>query len=179
MTMWEATMAETMAASRRRPGIDGPPAFDRFAHVSMPCRDLAEGKRFYEKVLGGQIRVDTPTFASFVIAGTDIGIGTDGCTFIERSAEYPHMAFFVGPAELAQMRDWLARCGVPTSNLWTRSGVEALMFFRDPSGNVIELYCKAGYPGAATFPKGPPRGHGTAVDIDALYYDTWSVPAGL
>jgi len=26
-------------------------------------------------------------------------------------------------------------------------------------------------------PRGPARGHGTAVDIDALRYETWSLPA--
>ena len=74
------------------------------------------------------------------------------------------------------MKEWLARCGIPTSNYWTRSGVEALMFFRDPSGNVIELYCREGFEGAADLPHGPPRGHGTAVDIDALVYDDWRLP---
>ena len=49
--------------------------------------------------------------------------------------------------------------------------------FLDPSGNVIELYCDKGFAGAECLPHGPPRGHGTAVDIDALYYDTWSLPA--
>ena len=158
-------------------GVSGPPKALTFAHVSMPCRDLAEGKRFYGKVLGGEMHVETPTFASFRLGGVDVGIGTDGVTFMAKSAEYPHFAFFLGPNELAQMRDWLGQCGVPTSNLWTRRGIEALMFFRDPSGNVIELYCEKGYPGADQLPKGPPRGHGTAVDIDALRYDTWNRPS--
>lgn len=171
-------MAEAQAKSRFEIGVDGPPKLASFAHVSVPCRDLEEGKRFYGDVLGGEIRVDTPTFASFRLAGVDVGIGTDGCTWIEPSAEYPHFAFFVGPDELVQMRRWLGRCGIPTSNLWTRQGVEALMFLRDPSGNVIELYCREGYAGAEDLPKGPPRGHGTAVDIDALTYTTWALPAG-
>jgi hypothetical protein len=75
-----------------------------------------------------------------------------------------------------QTKDWLARCGIPTSNFWTRHGVEVLMFFRDPSGNVIELFCTKGYQGADKLPKGPPRGHGTAVDIDKLHYDRWTLP---
>ena len=153
-----------------------PPRLTRFAHVSVPCRDLEEGKRFYGEVLGGEIRVDTPTFASYVLGGVDFGIGTEGCSFVERSAEYPHVAFFVTAEEMLAMRRWLGRCGIPVSNMWTRSGVEALMFFRDPSGNVIELFCKQGVPGSQDFPKGPPRGHGTAVDIDTLYYDTWHLP---
>jgi catechol 2,3-dioxygenase-like lactoylglutathione lyase family enzyme len=155
----------------------GPVKVMTFAHVSVPCRDLEEGKEFYGAVLGGEIHVDQPTFASFRLGGVDVGIGTDGCTFMNMSTEYPHMAFFVGPDDLAQMRAWLGECGIPVSNLWTRRGIEALMFFRDPSGNVIELYCEKGFPGADQFPKGPPRGHGTAVDIDRLRYDTWNRPS--
>ena len=103
-------------------------------------------------------------------------MGNVGCNFLEPGTEYPHFAFYVGPKEMLQMKDWLTRCGIPTSNLWTRSGVEALMFFRDPSGNMIELFCTGGVPGADSFPKGPPAGHGIAVDIEALYYETFSIP---
>jgi hypothetical protein len=74
------------------------------------------------------------------------------------------------------MKDWLTRCGIPSSGYWTRNGVEALMFFRDPSGNMIELFCEHGFAGAADLPKGPPRGHGTTVDVEALRYDSWQLP---
>jgi catechol 2,3-dioxygenase-like lactoylglutathione lyase family enzyme len=169
----------TTVATEERPAaaeVSGPPKALTFAHVSMPCRDLTEGKLFYGKVLGGELHVDQPDFASFRLGGVDVGIGTAGCTFLEPGTEYPHFAFFCGPDELAQMRAWLARCGIPTSNLWTRSGVEALMFFRDPSGNMIELYCEKGFKGADQLPRGPARGHGTAVDIDALRYSSWKLP---
>ena len=154
----------------------GPAKLESFAHVSLPCRDLEEAKRFYGKVLGGELRISTPTFASFMIAGANVGIGNAGCTFMAPQTEYPHIAFYVSPEALAEMRGWLARCGIPTSPLWTRGGVEALTFFRDPSGNVIELYCQRGWPGAEALPKGPPRGHGTTVDIDALRYTSWRLP---
>jgi catechol 2,3-dioxygenase-like lactoylglutathione lyase family enzyme len=152
------------------------PKLRSFAHVSVPCRDLEEGKRFYGGVLGGELHVETPDFASFRLAGVDVGIGTLGCTFLQPGAEYPHMAFFVDADELVGMRAWLAECGIPTSNLWTREGKEALMFFRDPSGNVLELFCTEGYAGAKDLPRGPARGHGTAVDIDKLRYSSFNVP---
>lgn len=169
-------MTVTSDELARAGAVDGPPKFRAFAHVSLPCRDLEEGKRFYGSVLGGEMRVETPTFASFRLSGVDIGIGNDGCTFLEPGAEYPHCAFFCGPDELAQMKAWLARCGIPSSNFWTRSGVEALMFFRDPSGNMIELYCEKGFKGADKLPRGPARGHGTAVDIEKLRYSEWNLP---
>ena len=86
-------------------------------------------------------------------------------------------AFYVEPDTLVRMQDWLGQCGIPTSNLWTRRGVEALMFFRDPSGNVLELYCREGYKDADKLPKGGPQGQDIAVDITKLLYDTWTPPA--
>jgi len=69
-----------MAALLEDPEIradgDGPAPLLGFAQVSLPCRDLAEGTRFYVEVLGGEVRIATPTFASIRLAGVDIGIGT-------------------------------------------------------------------------------------------------------
>ena len=170
-------MTDTMTAAAARSITAGPPKLDSLAHVSLPCRDLAEGKRFYLGVLGGTIRVDHPQFAAITIAGSEIGIGTEGCTFIEPGAEYPHIAFYCGPDALLAMKDWLTRCGIPSSNFWTRRGTEALMFFRDPSGNMIELFCVKGFKGADQLPKGPPAGHGIAIDVNELRYTTWNLPA--
>jgi catechol 2,3-dioxygenase-like lactoylglutathione lyase family enzyme len=157
--------------------IDGPPQFLSFSHVSVPCRDLEEGIRFYTEVLGGKVRVKEPHFASIRIAGADVGIGAEGCSYVERGAEYPHFAFFAGGEQMLQMKEWLTRCGIPSTNFWTRGGVEALMFFRDPSGNLIELYCQNGFKGADKLPRGPARGHGKAVNVDDLYYEKWQLPA--
>lgn len=77
---------------------------------------------------------------------------------------------------MLQMKDWLASCGIPSTICWTRMGVEALMFFRDPSGNLIELYCEKGFKGADKLPRGPARGHGRTVNVDELYYEKWHVP---
>ena len=35
--------------------MQGPPPLMSFSHVSVPCRDLEEGKRFYIDVLGGEL----------------------------------------------------------------------------------------------------------------------------
>jgi catechol 2,3-dioxygenase-like lactoylglutathione lyase family enzyme len=158
------------------PPPSGPPAMDGLDHVSLPCRDLDEGIRFYTEVLGGKKLVHEGAFAMFELWGTHIGIGSDGCTFIAPSNEYPHVGLTCNAEALVQMKDWLTACGIPSSNFWTRRGAETMMFFRDPSGNVIELYCHGGYEGAEDLPRGPAKGHGAAVDIDAIRYDSWSVP---
>ena len=155
----------------------GPVSMGRFDHVSVPCRDLEEATCFFVDVLGGEMRVATPIFNEVRLGGVNVGFGTVGTTFMQPSTEYPHIGFVVTAEELAQMKAWLTQCEIPTSNYWTRFGVEALMFFRDPSGNVFELYCRNGFPGADTFPRGPAAGHKIAVDIDAIRYDTWKRPA--
>jgi catechol 2,3-dioxygenase-like lactoylglutathione lyase family enzyme len=171
-------MSEAMR-TEPSPPVLGPPKFSSFSHVSVPCRDLEEAKRFYIGVMGGELVVDVaPLFASVRVCGVDIGFGAVGGTFMTPSTEYPHFAFFIGPEELLRMKQWLTQCGIPTSNFWTRGGVEALMFVRDPSGNMIEFYCERGFKGAKDLPLGPARGHGTAVDIDKLYYTSFKVPDG-
>ena len=156
--------------------LTGPPRLNHLDHVSMPCRDLDEGIRFYRDILGGEIVVTDPAFALFQIAGTRIGIGSVGCSFMVPQAEYPHIAFNAAADALLEMKSWLSTCGIPTSDYWTRRGVETLMFFRDPSGNVIELFCDGGFEGASDLPRGPSRGHGITIDIDALAYTTWRLP---
>lgn len=154
----------------------GPPKINSFDHVSMPSHDLDESIRFYSNVLGGEMVVKEDRFALFIIAGTRIGIGSTGTTFMTENAEYPHVAFNVGPDDLVDMKAWLSACGIPSSNFWTRKGIETLMFFRDPSGNVIELFCESGYEGASELPRGPARGHGITIDIDVLRYTDWHLP---
>jgi catechol 2,3-dioxygenase-like lactoylglutathione lyase family enzyme len=149
------------------------PKLGNFAHVSVPCRDLEEGIRFYRDILGGEMHVNTGDFASFKFGDVDVGIGTIGTSYIQGDAEYPHIAFYIGNDELVQMKAWLDQNNVPTTNMWTRGGKEALMFTRDPSGNIIEFYCNGPFPGAENFPRGPARGHGTAVDIQKIRYEAW------
>ena len=145
-------------------------------HIAIPCRDLDEGVRFYRDVLGGEQMVEESAFALFALGGTLIGISTEGATRMAPETEYPHFAFLVDAGALVQTKEWLGRRGIPSSNYWTRQGIETLMFFRDPTGNVIELFCPEGYDGAKDLPTGPARGHGAAIDIDSLAYSEWRLP---
>lgn len=152
------------------------PLLKSFSHLSLPCRDMNEAVLFYCIVMGCHLVVESPLFSLVRVCGIDIGIGSVGVSFMQEETEYPHQAFFCGAAELVEWRDRLRSFDVPTSPIWTRNGSEALMFFRDPSGNVWELFCKEGFQCASDLPRGPARGHGTAVDIDALRYVSWKMP---
>ena len=171
-------MAEQTNPVKATPIPTAPPKMKSFDHASLPSHDLDESIRFYGGVLGGDLLVKEDHFALFKIAGTRVGIGSTGTTFMTENSEYPHIAFNIGPDELVEMKEWLTACGIPTSVFWTRKGIETLMFFRDPSGNVIELFCESGYEKAADLPRGPARGHGITLDIDVLRYSDWHLPEG-
>ena len=64
---------------------------------------------------------------------------------------------------------WLRQNGVVTSEPWTRDGVKGLLYFRDPAGNLLELYCKNSKD-AAHFARGVRQGGSYAVDFAALNY---------
>lgn len=83
---------------------DRPPTLDGLDHVSVPCRDLDEGIRFYRDVLGGRVVVQEPAFALFEIAGAHIGIGSAGCTFMDPGNEYPHIGLTCSAEALVRMR---------------------------------------------------------------------------
>jgi len=170
MTMTDQQPDASRSAPLSRPNLK------QFAHLSLPCRNLEEGKRFYVEVLGGKAVTEMPDYVAVELAGIRIGLGTVGCSFIKPRAEYPHMAFYLDAKEMLQTRRWLAACRVPVTRLWTRTGVEGLCFFRDPSANLIELFCKSGLSDADEFPRGDANS-GDATDIESLYYDDWSVPA--
>jgi hypothetical protein len=68
--------------------------FSGFSHMSLPCRDLAESKRFYMDVMGGELVHDVPGFAEVRIADVIIGISQQVEGWTPWNAEFPHYAFF-------------------------------------------------------------------------------------
>ena len=118
------------------------PRFDAFAHASLYCHDLEQAKRFYTKVLGGEVIHDVDGFSEVRLAGIIIGITVRPGTTTAPAAEYPHYAFLVESDDLLPAVSWLRQNGVVTSEPWTRDGVKGLLYFRDPSGNLLELYCR-------------------------------------
>ncbi|HYJ14096.1 MAG TPA: VOC family protein, partial [Candidatus Limnocylindria bacterium] len=58
-------------------------------HVSLPCRDLAESKRFYIEVLGGELYHDTSGFAEVMLADMIVGMSEQAGGWTGWEAEYP------------------------------------------------------------------------------------------
>ncbi|HXP94637.1 MAG TPA: VOC family protein [Candidatus Binatia bacterium] len=151
-------------------GLKKRPHFSRMNHVSLAVRDLQISKRFYTEVLGGRIINDgTPNFAEVLVAGMIIGMSDARGRPQEADAEFPHIAFEVESDQFMPMKAWLEQHGVVTHQPWTRHHVEGLMYFKDPSGNLIEIYCPK-FAGASELKLSPtPAG---VVDLPSLDY-TW------
>lgn len=112
-------------------------------HISLHVRDLAEATRFwtglFEAEPFGKVEPGKPAF-HFRLAGAVLAL-FERPGAIDRKLEYPHYAFTVTPDGLRGLKRRLEGAGVKTHALWTRNRREALMYFRDPSGNLFELYC--------------------------------------
>ena len=161
---WRQNGSAGDPSSAEKPDLSG------FAHASLYCRDLAQAKRFFTRVMGGELIHDVDGFAEVRVAGVIIGITIRPGTTTGRDAEYPHYAFFVEPEDFLPMLTWLRQNGVYTSEPWTRDGVKGLVYFRDPAGNLFEMYCPK-LPQAASFRRGKKQGGSYEIDFAALNYE--------
>jgi catechol 2,3-dioxygenase-like lactoylglutathione lyase family enzyme len=146
------------------------PKLTAFAHASIFCRDLEQAKRFFTQVIGGELIHDVDGFAEVKVAGTIIGFTERPGRPTGRNAEYPHYAFFVEPQDFLPMAAWLHQNGVITSEPWTRDGIKGLLYFRDPAGNLFEMYCPK-LKEAASFVRGAKQGGSYTIDFAGLNYE--------
>ena len=158
--------------NRAAAGVDETqrPHFSGFAHASLYCRDLAQAKRFFTNVMGGELIHDVDGFAEVRIAGVIIGVTSRPGTTTGCGAEYPHYGFFVEAEDFLPMVAWLRSHGVMTSEPWTRDGIKGLLYFRDPSGNLFEVYCSK-LSAAASFARGQRQVGSYELDFHGLNYD--------
>ncbi len=104
------------------------------------------------------------------IGGINFGFSVQKDGWTGYSAEYPHYAFFIEAEDLVPMKERLESYGVPTNHLWSRDGVKVVMYFRDPSGNLFELYCGKDFKDVATVARAGASGE-YMFDLGALNYD--------
>jgi catechol 2,3-dioxygenase-like lactoylglutathione lyase family enzyme len=158
---------ETNATSMVQGGANAQPRFSAISHVSLPCHDLDQAKIFCSRVMGGEWVHEIAGFVEYKIADVIIGLAEQRAGWTGRDDEYPHYAFYIDGANFALMKSWLKNHGVP--NYPYRRDKTALIYFRDPSGNLFELYCDSGYENIDSLPPAPRRG-GPAIDFRALNY---------
>ncbi len=153
-----------------------------FNHVAMPVRDVEEALRFWTTVFGAHMigTYEDNTFGIVAMPGGFLlGFSKQPAGYTGPRAEYPHYGLDVDPTRMEALRERLLSFGVPCDRIWTRFRSEALMYFRDPSGNLFELYCHEGYPKTDSASVGRWYGGDFETDLEALNYSTWKDPGKL
>jgi catechol 2,3-dioxygenase-like lactoylglutathione lyase family enzyme len=115
------------------------PRFSGLSHVSLACRDLVESKLFYSAVLGGERVHEIRGFVEYRIADVIFGLAEQNQGWTARDHEYPHYAFYLDGPNFERMIHWLDLYDVAIYPY--RRDSTALLYFRDPSGNLFALYC--------------------------------------
>jgi catechol 2,3-dioxygenase-like lactoylglutathione lyase family enzyme len=145
-----------------------------FNHMTLPVRDMEEGKRFWVEVLNGEVAFELPDHITARVGGAEVGMARHAGGWTAPDAAFPHYTFLVKPDDLLPLRDRLTSYGVPTSDVVSREGADASLYFRDPSGNLWELHCPRGFAGPTR--RGTLAGSNAVVDVRALNYDQWRDP---
>lgn len=111
-------------------------------------RDMEAMRRFYEDILGFPlIRELSPNWLEYRVGDNTLALSRPGRTADD--APIPHgtaalqLAFKVSPPEVDQCADELVRKGVallspPTNHAFGHR----TLFFRDPDGNLLEVYAE-------------------------------------
>jgi len=120
-------------------------------YVVLLCEDLARARQFYLDVMKFRIERETPRWVSFHVGSgllclrprTLEGVFQDGPGAPSGSASV-QLAFRVAPPEIEEIQAELSAAGVdlmgPPRDIpaWGHRAI----FFRDPEGNVIEIYAE-------------------------------------
>lgn len=120
-------------------------------YVVLLCEDLARARQFYLDMMKFRLERETPRWVSFHVGSSLLclrprsleGVFQDGPGAPPGSASV-QLAFRVAPSEIDEIQAELAAAGVdllgPPRDIpaWGHRAI----FFRDPEGNVIEIYAE-------------------------------------
>lgn len=111
---------------------------ERIHHVSINVHDAAVARRFYVDVLGLVERADRPDFG---FAGAWLQLGDEQIHLLEVADFEPPVGqhFAIQVADLDASIEELNGHGVSCSEPALLDGICRQAFFKDPTGNLIEL----------------------------------------
>lgn len=120
-------------------------------HLATHVTNLEEAKAFYCDTLGCTIGRESDKWVDFNFFGHQLSLhlgptaargneGTDG----ERSVPMPHFGIILSLEKWQALADRLEKAGTnfviaPTTRFKGQPGEQRTMFFRDPSGNALEI----------------------------------------
>ena len=125
-------------------------------HLAFPVHDLAAARNFYGGLLGCPEGRSTDEWVDFDFHGhqivahlvADAEARTAGNPVDGHHVPVPHFGLVMAMAEWTALAERLRAAGVdfvipPTVRFKGQPGEQATMFFRDPSGNALELKAMA------------------------------------
>ena len=120
-------------------------------HLAFPVRDLAEARAFYGGLMGCREGRSSDEWIDFDFYGHQIVAHTGGESGDRASnpvdghdVPVPHFGVVLTMEDWQALADRLTAAGVkfaiePTIRFKGQPGEQATMFFRDPSGNALEM----------------------------------------
>ncbi|MGQ0563117.1 MAG: VOC family protein [Gemmatimonadota bacterium] len=128
-------------------------------YVVLLCCDLQATRRFYHDVMGFRIYRDWGDWVEFRVGATLLALRPRGRPY--DGPPCPEMAgvqlaFRVAPDQVLPCYEELAAKGVEMlEGVEDRASGHRTIFFRDPEGNVLEIYAELAAP---DFPRTPEEG---------------------
>ncbi len=120
-------------------------------HLAFPVRDLAEARAFYGEVLGcpegrsSEEWIDFDFYGHQIVAHLGGAAGDRAANPVDgHDVPVPHFGVVLTMADWQALADRLTEAGTdfaipPTIRFKGKPGEQATMFFRDPSGNALEM----------------------------------------
>ena len=110
-------------------------------------RDMAAMRAFYAETMEFPLQRELgPQWIEFRVGSTILALTERGMMFDDAptpaGALSLQLAFRVAPADVAGVRSLLAAKGIEVSEIVDQSWGHRTMFFRDPDGNVLEIYAE-------------------------------------
>ncbi|WP_379546261.1 VOC family protein [Qipengyuania sp. DSG2-2] len=124
-------------------------------HLAFPVHDLAAARRFYGDLLGCPEGRSSDEWIDFdfhghqIVAHLSPGGGDAATNAVDgHDVPVPHFGLILGMEEWRALADRLTAAGTefvmkPTVRFAGEAGEQATMFFRDPSGNALEIKAMA------------------------------------
>lgn len=124
-------------------------------HLAFPVHDLAEARKFYGELLGCDEGRSSDEWIDFDFRGHQIvahlapDSGDRASNPVDgHDVPVPHFGLVLPMGEWRALADRLTEAGVefiiePTIRFRDAPGEQATMFFRDPSGNALEIKAMA------------------------------------